>query len=98
LKNIERQHLSKVAALPCKACINHGLGDETPAEVHHERKAGRKRAPYSRTMPLCPTHHRTGGLGVAFHATGRKAWESKYGTQESMIEQTNIEVCYEAHN
>lgn len=91
MNKAEREHYAKVAQLPCKACKNLGLG-ETPAEIHHERTVGRKKAPYHRVMPLCPTHHRTGGKGVAFHETGRDEWESKYGTQEDMINETNTEL------
>jgi len=37
-----------------------------------------------RVLPLCPPHHRTGGLGVAIH-DGRETWEKRYGSEESLL-------------
>lgn len=86
----ERIHLSRVAGLGCVACRNLDLG-ETPAEIHHIR-AGQgtgQRADYLKTIPLCHTHHRTGGHGVAIHA-GRSAWEMKHGTEAELL----VQVLY----
>jgi hypothetical protein len=36
------------------------------------------------TIPLCASHHRTGGFGVAIHA-GQKTWEKKFGYQRDLL-------------
>jgi hypothetical protein len=85
----ESDHLSKVASLGCIACYNLGFLD-SPAEIHHIR-AGQgmsQRASHFETIPLCPTHHRTGGYGVAIHA-GQKTWEAIHGTEISLLEQVH---------
>lgn len=84
----ERAHLDRVARLGC--CVCRGLGyDDSPAEIHHPRAlAGMgQRASHFDAIPLCPTHHRTGGHGVAIHA-GQKAWEANFGTELELLEQT----------
>jgi len=76
----ERLHLARVA------CRNMGYG-ATPAEIHHIRTGqGLKRASHFETIPLCHTHHRTGGYGVAFHA-GKEAFEANYGTEFELLQQ-----------
>lgn len=75
----ERVHLSRVVSMGCVICGR-------PAEIHHLRSGlglG-QRAPHSRVIGLCDTHHRTGGHGVAFHA-GRRTWEVRYGTEEELL-------------
>ena len=70
-------------------CRKHYATD-SPAEIHHLRVGvgiGRKAIP-SRTIPLCPPHHRTGNYGVAFHQ-GKKAFEAKYGTEEELLAYTD---------
>jgi hypothetical protein len=80
----EKEYMGKVAALGCIIC-------KYPAEVHHAtglqyRAHGKKASCYD-TIPLCATHHRLGGFGVAVHA-GVKTWEKTYGTQAELIKQT----------
>lgn len=84
----EKEHLSRVAAIGCVACLNMGYED-TPAEIHHllTGKGASQRAPHRRTIPLCPWHHRTGGFGNAIHA-GIQTWESVHGTETELLEQT----------
>lgn len=36
---------------------------------------------------MCPNHHRLGGSGVAIHA-GQKTWESLYGSELELLDQT----------
>lgn len=82
----EKQHLSMVAELGCIIC-------SMPAEIHHIR-AGMglaMRNSHFNVIPLCPTHHRNGGYGIAFHA-GKKAFEAKYGTEEELLKQTNGKI------
>lgn len=87
MKNSDRLHLAKVAALGCIACFNLGIED-SPAEIHHPRAgAGMgQKSPHKNAIPLCPPHHRTGGPGVAIHA-GQKTWEAIHGTELELLEQ-----------
>ncbi len=74
-----RRHLARVASLPCSVCGVRGV------ECHHPRGhefgtgQSMKASDYF-AIPLCPKHHRTGGLGVAFHA-GKKSWQENFGSQ-----------------
>lgn len=58
----------------------------SPCSPHHTD--GRtKEDCHKKTIGLCGAHHQTGGEGVAFHATGRKTWEAKYGTESELLAQ-----------
>lgn len=87
--NSEFEHYNKVAALGCYIC-------KAPAEIHHKRTGVgmRQKAKYYECIPLCERHHRTGGIGVAFHA-GPKTWQEKYGIEDEIIEEINRKVNYE---
>ena len=87
----EKTHLSRVAGLGCIVCKNLKLG-ETPAELHHIRTGHGigPRADNFKVIPLCPSHHRQGGYGIAIHA-GRQAWENNYGTETELL----VQVLYE---
>jgi len=75
----EKQHYSAIAGLGCSLCRHLGYG-ETPCEIHHIRRAGkRENAP---VIGLCPEHHR-GNSGI--HGLGRKAFERKYKTSEEAL-------------
>ncbi|HHT8272969.1 TPA: Ref family recombination enhancement nuclease [Citrobacter braakii] len=93
----EKLHLSRVAELRCIVCRNEGLG-ETPAEIHHcSSGTGMSvRADNFHVIPLCHTHHRTGGHGVAIHA-GRQSWENKFGTETELLVQVLYELGGSAH-
>ena len=83
----ESNHMDKVASMGCLVCVNLGLG-ETPAEIHHIGNGTMgKRATNYETIPLCHIHHRTGGYGVSVHQ-GRVQWESNFGTEQELLEQT----------
>jgi hypothetical protein len=88
----EREHMGIVAGLFCVVCRNLRLG-ESPAEVHHVRYSagGGQKSGNLETIPLCPNHHRLGGFGVAIHA-GRKTWETIYGTEHDLLDQTKRET------
>jgi hypothetical protein len=93
MTNAEREHMARVAALGCVVCRNLGLGP-TPAEVHHPLKNG-KRIGYKVTIPLCTLHHRSGvknEIHVSRHPW-RKAFESRYGTEQQLLEQTQRELA-----
>lgn len=84
----ERTHLDRVARLGCLIC-------GARAEVHHIRTGqGLRRASHFETIPLCPTHHRTGGHGIAFHA-GREIWERTFGTELELLAQVRAELSRE---
>lgn len=87
----EKLHLSRVAELGCLICKNLKLG-ETPAEIHHVRtgQGVGQRADNFKVIPLCPTHHRQGGHGIAIHA-GRQTWENNFGTETELL----VQVLYE---
>lgn len=83
----EKKHLERVASIGCIVCRNEGRYN-IPAEVHHIRNGagmGRRNIHFE-TIPLCPAHHRTGGVGIAFHAAPR-TFESLYGTERELLEQ-----------
>ena len=84
----QKEHYDKVARLGCSLCRHLEYG-ETPCEIHHIRRAGkRETAP---VIGLCPEHHR-GNTGV--HGMGRKAFEKKYGlTEEDLLAQTEELLC-----
>jgi len=87
----EKRYIDKVTSLGCVVCRNLSYG-KSPAEAHHIRTGfGLERAPNQLIIPLCPTHHRLGGIGVAFHA-GQKSFESIYGTELNLLAQTISEV------
>lgn len=78
----ERDHMDKVASLPCAICGIHGV------HVHHIRTGigmGRRASNFD-TLPLCPEHHQ-GMTGI--HGMGRKAWERHHGiTELQLLKQT----------
>lgn len=78
----ERRHMNAVADLGCIVC---GM----PCELHHIRSGvgiGQRSSHFS-VIPLCPSHHRTGGYRVAIHS-GKKSWESIYGSEVDLLAQT----------
>lgn len=79
MTNKERDHLAKVASLGCIICENF-------AEIHHIRTGmgmGQRNTNFN-VIPLCHTHHRTGGHGIAIHA-GKKTWQEKFGTELELL-------------
>jgi hypothetical protein len=83
LTKAEKEHYDKVARLGCILCRHLELG-ETPCEIHHIRRAGKRNT--APVIGLCPEHHR-GDTGI--HGLGRKAFEKKYElTEEDLLEKT----------
>lgn len=74
--------LGRVVSLGCIIC---GM----PANAHHIRfgQGMAMRARDALAIPLCPIHHQSGGLGVAFHA-GPKSFERNFGTELELLELT----------
>jgi hypothetical protein len=82
----EKIAFDKIARLGCILCSEVLGFAGSPAELHHIRRFGGKRAT-SPVIPLCPEHHR-GNSGV--HGLGAKGFERKWGvTQEGLLEQVN---------
>jgi len=86
----EKDYMGKVAELGCVVCRNLGHGP-TPALVHHAFYGAGKRDKHFLIFPLCPTHHQTGGVGVALHADD-KAFYALYGSELALLNQTIMEV------
>lgn len=83
----EKLHMSRIAALGCIICRNE-FGLHSEPELHHIGNGTMgKRATNYEILPLCPMHHRLGGIGVAIHS-GRKSFESNFGTERELLAQT----------
>lgn len=75
----------------CVICKANGIF--SPCSPHHIE--GRvKEGCHKNTIGLCGAHHQTGGEGVAFHATGRKTWESKYGKESELLADLRTKLGY----
>jgi len=83
----EKKHFDKIARLGCILCSEY-LGIEgTPAELHHVRRYGAKRAT-SPILPLCPEHHRLGNNSL--HNLGICGFERKWQVScEELLEQVS---------
>jgi len=82
----ETEYMNRVADLGCICCNMLGFPD-TPAELHHIRTGqgmGQRASNYE-IIPLCPTHHRTGDYGTAYHK-GSVAFEEEFGTELQLLE------------
>ena len=92
MKKAEARHMGDVASMGCVVCRNAAYG-ESPAEIHHIRNGQgmSQRASNYEVIPLCPTHHRTGGFGIAIHA-GQETWEAAFGTERNLLNQTLNDV------
>jgi len=82
----EKNALRKIAELGCILCSEFFGIEGSPAELHHVRRHGAKRAT-SPILPLCPEHHR-GNDGL--HGLGVKGFERKYQIScERLLEQVS---------
>jgi len=86
---LERERLATIGNMPCYACFIDGR--ETNAEVHHIRsQTGLGLRPsHFATIPLCPSHHRTGKVSVHL---GKKAFVERYGSEKEILEKVNREI------
>ncbi len=75
-----KHHFSRIVELNCIIC-------QSPAEVHHCFTSMGCKKDDLKTIPLCPTHHRTGGYGIALHA-GKRVWQDKYGSEMELLNKT----------
>lgn len=78
----EKNWIEKVISIGCIIC-------RMPCEIHHLRHGMGigQRNNHLNSIGLCPSHHRIGGYGIAFHA-GKKAFEKKFGTETELLEKT----------
>lgn len=83
----QKKHYNAMAGVGCALC-RFVLGyRDTPAELHHIRRAGIRNE--SSVIPLCPEHHR-GNSGI--HGMGRKAFERHYRLTEEDLLQKCLEL------
>jgi Recombination enhancement, RecA-dependent nuclease len=76
----EKNYMARVARLGCILCLTVLGYEDSPAVIHHIRRAGKRST--SPIIPLCVCHH-TGEYGI--HTLGRKAFERKFGTTEEAL-------------
>ena len=76
----EKNYMARVARLGCIVCSSVLGFEDSPAEIHHIRRAGVRAT--SPIIPLCPEHHR-GNNGI--HGMGRRAFEAKFSTTEEAL-------------
>ena len=82
-----KQWKSRVTDMGCIICGG-------PAELHHPRFAAgmAQRAPDALVIPLCPNHHRLGGIGTALHA-GQVTFEQNHGTEAELLAKTILRAA-----
>jgi hypothetical protein len=76
----EKNYMARVSRLGCILCSTVLGYENSPAEIHHIRRAGVRAT--SPIIPLCPEHHR-GNNGI--HGMGRKGFERKWNTTEEAL-------------
>lgn len=81
-----RERFDSLFELGCAICGR-------PPQIHHliglkYRGMGQK-ADDAHTIPLCMDHH-TGGQGI--HTMGKRAWEDAFGTQDELLEVTELKL------
>jgi len=92
---VDKDRLDKIAQMGCFCCGR-------PAEVHHCRNINGNtglsvRPSHQHTIPLCPTHHRTGKDSIHL---GKNLFIEKYGTEQSILIKINkhLELMEDAYN
>lgn len=89
MKAKDRKRLTKLVSFGCIVCKRE-IMIFMDAEIHHLRDGrgiGHKKD-HEKTIPLCPSHHRTGGYGIAFHA-GQREWETRHGKETELLKAVN---------
>lgn len=89
-----KRRFNALADLGCCVCVREGLG-RTPPEIHHvlTGRAGFRRADDSRTIGLCPYHHRQGPNGEAVHA-GKRSFEAAHGDELELLAWTDMQIAW----
>jgi len=86
----DKARMAAIHELPCLACKRVKATQVAPTEAHHLIGYGiGKKASDLFTIPLCSFHHARGNRWSAIHETPIKQWESVFGTQEELLEETN---------
>jgi hypothetical protein len=74
----------------CIVCRLNGV--YSPPDIHHILKSGRRQS-HMETIPLCPTHHRSGlnnDMVVSRHPYKRE-FEKRYGTENELFNQCKVQ-------
>ncbi|MDE0590450.1 Ref family recombination enhancement nuclease [Halocynthiibacter sp. C4] len=96
----DKARLAAVAELDCCICLEYGMPQNSPTQVHHciMGRHSTRRAPDSMTIPLCEGHH----LGmfdaskVAIHREP-KSWRESYGADTDWISWTEERLARDTH-
>jgi len=88
MNKAQRQHYDKIARLGCSLCRFVLKIEDTPTEIHHIRRAGRRVD--ADVIGLCPIHHRGSSTGI--HGLGRKGFEELYQTTEEELLELTLEI------
>jgi hypothetical protein len=89
MRKEHRMRMDALVNFGCIVCRRETMAFND-AEVHHLRNGrgiGQKKD-HDKTIPLCPSHHRTGGYGIAFHA-GQAEWELRHGNEISLLNEVD---------
>ena len=76
----EKNYMARVSRLGCILCSTVLGYEDSPAVIHHIRRAGKRST--SPIIPLCVRHH-TGEDGI--HFLGRRAFQAKFFTTEEAL-------------
>lgn len=81
----EKLHMQRVAALGCavECCVRDDI------TIHHCGTYMGGGRDHMRVIGLCVDHH-LGPEGIDGKKMGKRVWEQKYGTEEFLLEKTNI--------
>ena len=84
----EKHWMDSICQLGCIVCILTGKG-KSPAEPHHMLSGGRRMG-HMFTIPLCPTHHRSGRDDdeVTSRDQSQRRFEKRYGTEQYLLAKT----------
>lgn len=82
------QRMKNIHEIGCSLCLYLQEPQTSPTQAHHKMGMGLgKKASDNLSMALCYNHHQ--GSNEAIHHIGSKAFESKFCTQDELIELTN---------
>lgn len=89
----EKAWMDAITQLGCIVCVITGKG-ETPAEPHHMLSGGRRKG-HLYTIPLCPTHHRSGRNDdeVVSRDQNQRRFEAEYGTEADLLKRVQQMVA-----
>lgn len=78
----------RLAAVAQLSCVAAGCA-QSPVTVHHIGTYMGGGRDDNRTIPLCWDHH-LGPEGIDGKKMGKRKWEEKYGSEEELLEKTNL--------